>query len=116
MVDPFVTLHKETIGKKYRDQRLNKMDAKLTREQNSPFLHWFEEHLLANPLEEGRADRLRIHALAHGPATNLVTYQAYDINIYVFYTEAKDMDSDYQNSGVTIQCMTDANDTTERFY
>ena len=26
------------------------------------------------------------------------------------------MDSDYQNSGVTIQCVTDTNGTTERFY
>jgi hypothetical protein len=26
------------------------------------------------------------------------------------------MDSDYQNSGVTIECVTDANGTTERFY
>ena len=48
-----------------------------------------------------------IYALAHGPSTNLVTYQAYDINGYTFYTEAKDMDSDeYQNSGVTMECMT----------
>ena len=26
------------------------------------------------------------------------------------------MDSDYQNSGVTIECVTDSNDTKERFY
>ena len=57
-----------------------------------------------------------IHALAHGPAPKLATYQSYDINGYTFYTEAKDMDSDYQNSRLTIQCVTDANGTTERFY
>ncbi len=31
---------------------------------------------------------------------------AYDINGYTFYMEAKDMDSDDQNSGVTMECMT----------
>ena len=45
-----------------------------------------------------------------------MSYEAYDINGYTFYTEAKDMDSDYQNSGVTIECVTDSNSTTERFY
>ena len=46
----------------------------------------------------------------------LANYQSYDINGYMFYTKAKDMDSDYQISGVTIRCVTDANATTERFY
>ena len=36
----------------------------------------------------------------------LITYQAYDINGYTFYMEAKDMGSDDQNSGVTMECMT----------
>ena len=58
-----------------------------------------------------------IYALAHGPSPNLVTYQAYDINGYTFYTKAKDMDSDDQNSGVMMECMTSSdNSTTERFY
>ena len=54
-----------------------------------------------------------IYALAHGPSPNLVTYKAYNINGYTFYMEAKDMDNDDQNSGVTMECMFDA---TERFY
>ena len=41
------------------------------------------------------------------------TTEAYQ---YTFYTKAKDMDSDYHNSRVIIQCVTDANGTTERFY
>ena len=32
-----------------------------------------------------------------------MTYQAYDINGYTFYTEAKDGTSEYQNSGVTME-------------
>ena len=58
-----------------------------------------------------------IYALAHGPSPNLVTYQAYDINGYMFYTEAKDMDSDDQNSGVTMECMISYdNSATKRLY
>ena len=52
-----------------------------------------------------------IYTLAHGPSANLVTYQAYDINGYTFYTDAKDMNSEYQNSGVTMEAMT--SDVTE---
>jgi hypothetical protein len=58
---------------------------------------------------------LLIYALAHGPSPNLVTYQAYDINGYTFYTEAKDMTSEFQNSGVTMECMT-GDGFSERFY
>ena len=58
-----------------------------------------------------------IYALAHGPSPNFVTYLAYDINEYTFYTEAKDMDSDDQNSGVMMERMTGSdNGATERFY
>ena len=57
-----------------------------------------------------------LHSPTHGPTPKLASYQAYDINGYMFYTEAKDMDSDYQNSGVTIECVTDDAGTTERFY
>ena len=44
--------------------------------------------------------------LSQGPAHNLMTYQAYDINSYTFYTEKKDMKCDYQNSGVTMESYT----------
>ena len=83
-VDPFVALHKEIIAKKYRDWGVCRMYAKVTREHNSTFLHWFKEHILTNPPEEGSTDGLLIYAIAHGPSPNLVTYQAYDINGYTF--------------------------------
>ncbi|KAI5005827.1 hypothetical protein ZWY2020_033070 [Hordeum vulgare] len=93
-----------------------KTDDEVTVEHNATFLRWFKDQVLENPPEEGSSDGLLIHALAHGPAPKLATYQSYDINGYTFYMEAKDRDNDYQNSGVTIQCVTDANGTTERFY
>ena len=55
-----------------------------------------------------------IYALAHGPSTNLATYQAYNINGYMFYTEEKDINSDDQNSGVTMEAIT--GNVIERYY
>ena len=55
-------------------------------------------------------DQKLIFALSQGPAHNLMTYQAYDINGYTFYTEEKDRNSEYQNSGVTMKSFT--NDST----
>ena len=72
-----------------------KTDDEVTIEQKGTFLCWFKEKVLANPLEEGSADGLLIHALAHGPAPKLATHQAYNINGYMFYPVAKDMDNDY---------------------
>ncbi|KAK1685438.1 hypothetical protein QYE76_046286 [Lolium multiflorum] len=44
----------------------------------------------------------RMNGVIKGAEHNLMTFQAYDINGYTFYTEEKDMKSDYQNSGVTM--------------
>ena len=59
-------------------------------------------------------ENLLIFALSNGPAPNLMTYQAYDINGYTFYTEAKDKNCDYQNSGVTMESYT--GDVKLRYY
>ena len=52
--------------------------------------------------EDSSAEEKLIFALSQGAEHNLMTYEAYNINGYTFYTEEKDMKSDdYQNSGVT---------------
>ena len=43
-----------------------------------------------------------------------MTYEAYDINGYTFYTEEKDMKRDYHNFGVTMESYT-GNDK-DRYY
>jgi hypothetical protein len=43
-----------------------------------------------------------------------MTYQAYDINGYTFYTEEKDSNCDYQNSGVMMEAYT--GDVKQRYY
>jgi hypothetical protein len=40
--------------------------------------------------------------LAHGPIFTIMTYQGYDINGYLFYTEQQDKKNMYQNSGVHV--------------
>ena len=40
------------------------------------------------------------------PSLTVLTYQAYDINGYTFYTEERDNKTSYQNSSVRIECMT----------
>src|SRR4051812_23830991 len=51
-------------------------------------------------LFRGRKTSIR---LVKGAEHNLMTYKAYGINGYTFYTVEKDMKNDYQNSGVTME-------------
>ena len=63
--------------------------------------------MLTYPIDEdSSAEEKLIFALSQGAEHNLMTFQAYDINGYTFYTEEKDMKSDYQNSGVTMESYT----------
>ena len=67
-------------------------------------MSWFRDELRANPPQMNAFEEENImFALSQGAARNLMTYQAYDINGYTFYTEEKDMKSDYQNSGGTME-------------
>ena len=102
------------IAKKYSDLRRTRTDGEIIREHNSSFARWFKDRLAANPLPMTCTEETLIFALSHGPAPNLMTYQAYDINGYTFYTEAKDKNSDYQNSGVTMESYT--GDVKIRYY
>src|SRR4051812_23133741 len=62
-------------------------------------------------------DQKLIFSLSQGPGRNVRTYQTYDINGYRFYTEEKDKNSEYQNSGVTmLSYADDETDVKERFY
>ena len=64
-------------------------------------MRWFKDELVAPPTDCAK-DRF-LYDLSRGPAPNLATFQAYDINGFTFYTEEKDKTSDYQNSGVTMK-------------
>ncbi|KAK1604964.1 hypothetical protein QYE76_028637 [Lolium multiflorum] len=67
---------------------------------------WVDKMLTYPIDEDSSAEEKLIFALSQGAEHNLMTFQAYDINGYIFYTEEKDMKSDYQNSGVTMESYT----------
>src|SRR5664279_3346909 len=114
MVDPWLTEHKGMIAKKYSDRGKPRTDGEIIREHKSSFAHWFKDRLVANPPPMTCMEEKLIFALSHGPAPNLASYQAHDINGYTFYTEAKYKNSDYQNSGVTMESYT--GDVKTRYY
>ena len=58
---------------------------------------------LKNRLAQGSIDDIATW-LAQKPSPTVLTYQAYDINGYTFYTEERDQKTSYQNSSVRIEC------------
>src|SRR4051812_35100892 len=117
LVDPWIIKYKDAIRKKYSDQglQITDRDPRLIKEHNSGFMTWFRDELRANPLRRNAfQDKKMIFTLSQGAARNLMTYQAYDINGYTLYTEEKDNNCDYQNSGITGIFYTD--DFKERFF
>jgi hypothetical protein len=91
-------------------------DDQVTREHNAKFGDWFKEKLTNEPLHPGAQNGRLLFALANGPACNIATFQAYDINGYTFFTKNKDKTSDYQNSGVTMMCKNEKGTGKTRFY
>ncbi|KAK1684682.1 hypothetical protein QYE76_045530 [Lolium multiflorum] len=115
VVDPWVVEHKTFIAKTYSDQGQQRTDGDIIKEHNSTFTRWFKDKMLTYPIDEdSSAEEKLIFALSQGAEHNLMTFQAYDINGYTFYTEEKDMKSDYQNSGVTMESYT--GDVKQRYY
>ncbi|KAK1685655.1 hypothetical protein QYE76_046503 [Lolium multiflorum] len=100
LIDPWLKEHKTMIENSGKPMMT---EAEIYREHNSSFARWFKDHIVANPPPmDSDKDKL-VLALSHGPAPNIMTYQAYDINGYTFYTEEKDKNSVYQNSGPHLQ-------------
>ncbi|KAK1679679.1 hypothetical protein QYE76_040527 [Lolium multiflorum] len=115
VVDPWVVEHKIFTAKTYSDQGQQRTDGDIIKEHNSTFTRWFKDKMLTYPIDEDSSvEEKLIFALSQGAEHNLMTFQAYDINDYTFYTEEKDMKSDYQNSGVTMESYT--GDVKQRYY
>jgi len=58
--------------------------------------------LVQRPCTASNVPNDDIKKLAASPIFTVMTYQAYDINGYTFYTVQQDKKSIYQNSGVCI--------------
>ena len=69
---------------------------------------------LKNRLAQGSIDDIATW-LAQKPSPTMLTYQAYDIDGYMFYTEERDQKTSYQSSSVRIECMI-VNEADKRVY
>jgi pyridoxine/pyridoxamine 5'-phosphate oxidase len=87
--------HKEML---LRDNpRCNK--SRLANEHMRKFTGWLQDQI-SQSLDIQTSEYL--NKLAQVPLFIVVTYQEYDINGYMFYTEQQDKKSTYQNSGVRV--------------
>ena len=118
LVSPWVDKHKSLIEQEFIDLGRPRKTGDVTKEHNSSFTGWFKKRLLESPTPTPCTEEQKlIFSLSQGPGHNVRTYQSYDINGYRFYTEEKDKNSEYQNSGVTMLSYTDdKTDVKERFY
>lgn len=115
VVDPWLGEHKNEIAKKYSDRGQQRTYGEIIKEHNSCFTCWFKDKLYNSPPQtDSSTEEKLIFAFSQGAEHCLMTYQAYDINGYTFYTEKKDSNSDYQNSWVTMESYT--GDIKERYY
>ena len=79
------------------------------KEHTKNYAEWLKNHLA-----QGSIDDIATW-LAQKPSPTVLTYQAYDINGYTFYTEERDQKTSYQNSSVRIECLT-VNEADKRVY
>jgi hypothetical protein len=79
----------------------------LANEHIRKFICWLQDRI-SQSSDTQTSEYLK--KLAHGPIFTVVTYQGYDINGYMFYSEQEDKKSTYQNSGVHV----DAYDVTDQ--
>jgi len=92
-VEPSVEEHKKIIDTTFR----NKGHMWRVNEHNRTFSDWI--HARVQSLD-GISHTLKW--LSRKPSTMVITYSAYEINGFTFYTESKDQRSTVQNSGVSI--------------
>ena len=73
----------------------------ITKEHNKNFIEWIK-HKVRGQLSTGETVDETVGWLAEGPKFNMVTYQAYDINGFTFYTTNQASKSTNENNGVTL--------------
>jgi hypothetical protein len=100
-VSKYFDKHKEVL---LRDNHGHN-ESWLANEHMRKFISWLWDQI-SHSSDTKTSEYLK--KLAHGPIFTVMTYQGYDINRYMFYTEQQDKKSTYQNSGVSV----DAYDAT----
>ena len=93
VVEPYVLEHKQLLVQ----QNPKRGEGWVAKRHIKEFNNWFKGHVTASNIENDD-----IKKLAAGPIFTVMTYQAYDINGYTFYTVQQDKKSICKNSGVRI--------------
>ena len=106
-VEPHIQVHKDVL----RRENPGRTDAWITRQHNLRFNNW-----LAARFRDNSSTEDNIGWLARWPNHTVVTFEAYDINGYTFYTRARDSKSTVQNSGVRIDAFQDKRRGVSAYY
>jgi Domain of unknown function (DUF4216) len=108
MVAPYIDEHLDVI----RAESNGRTEDWIMRQHRRRFTAWFKE--LNLPDGETNDEKI-LQRLSQGPSSQVTSWQAYEINGYTFYTNAKDRKSVNQNSGVRIDAI-DAADVTTTYF
>ena len=81
VVEPYVLKHKQLIVQ----QNLGRGEGWVAKKHMKEFNNWFKDHVVASNVPNDD-----IKKLATGSIFTVMTYQAYDINGYTFYTVQQD--------------------------
>jgi hypothetical protein len=103
IVSKYLDEHKEVLLR-YNPGR---NESWLANEHMRKFIDWLRDRISQSSETQTSEYRKK---LARDPIFTIVTYQGYDINGYMLYTEQQDKKSMYQNSGVRV----DAYDVTSQ--
>ena len=96
VVEPYALEHKQLIVQ----QNSVRGEGWVAIRHMKEFNNWFKDRATASDVSTDD-----IKKLAADPVFTVMTYQAYDINRYIFYTVQQDKKSIYQNSGSTLMLM-----------
>ncbi|KAK1670025.1 hypothetical protein QYE76_058184 [Lolium multiflorum] len=117
LVSPWVDKHKSLIEQKFIDLGRPRKTGTLRKSTTPPSRGGSRKGYWKVPHRCLLLKSRNSYSPCRGPGHNVRTYQSYDTNGYRFYTEEKDKNSEYQNSGVTMLSYTDdKTDVKERFY
>ena len=86
VVEPYVLEHKQLIVQ----QNPGRGEGWVAKKHMKEFNNWFKDHVTTGNVADDD-----IKKLAAGPIFIVMTYQAYDINGYTFYTIQQDKKSIY---------------------
>ena len=97
-MQPYIDEHLAIIN----EERNGRTDEWVMKQHKQQLTTWLKDQNI--PSGE-TTDSITISSLAEGPSRQVISWKAYDINGYMYYTHAKDSKYVNQNSGVRIEAV-----------